>query len=398
MGRAPRIAIIGGGIGGLAAALALERRGAEVVVCEQSPVHSEIGAGLNLTPNAVKAFRALGIEDQIEAIGSGSEFMAIRSWRSGRFISRTRRGDFPKVFGAPNLTVHRADLLDVLRGALKTTDIRLGMRCVAVDGGDRSAAVRFADGSTLEADVVVGADGIHSAVRKSLFGADRPRFTGCICWRGMAPAAAVPRDINIADGTMWMGPHGHVVHYPVRRGELVNIVAHFDSDAWTGESWTHECDVAEVMTTYAAWNPALTRLYPLSQRWYKWALYDRDPLEHWSKGRATLLGDSAHAMLPYLGQGAGMAIEDGCVLAAMIARHGEDLDTALSAYERLRVPRTKATVLGSRARAKENHLASPWARLKRDMKFALRERFGGGDTTAFKVGWLYEYDVGREMR
>jgi len=398
MGRAPRIAIIGGGIGGLAAALALERRGAEVVVCEQSPVHSEIGAGLNLTPNAVKAFRALGIEDQIEAIGSGSEFMAIRSWRSGRFISRTRRGDFPKVFGAPNLTVHRADLLNVLRGALKTTDIRLGMRCVAVDGGDRSAAVRFADGSTLEADIVVGADGIHSAVRKSLFGADRPRFTGCICWRGMAPAAAVPRDINIADGTMWMGPHGHVVHYPVRRGELVNIVAHFDSDAWTGESWTHECDVAEVTTAYAAWNPALTRLYPLSQRWYKWALYDRDPLERWTKGRATLLGDSAHAMLPYLGQGAGMAIEDGCVLAAMIGRHGEDLDTALSAYERLRVPRTKATVLGSRARAKENHLASPWARLKRDMKFALRERFGGGDTTAFKVGWLYEYDVGREMR
>ena len=398
MGRAPRIAIIGGGIGGLAAALALERRGAEVVVCEQSPVHSEIGAGLNLTPNAVKAFRALGIEDRIEAIGSGSEFMAIRSWRSGRFISRTRRGDFPKVFGAPNLTVHRADLLNVLRGALKTTDIRLGMRCVAVDGGDRSAAVRFADGSTLEADIVVGADGIHSAVRKSLFGADRPRFTGCICWRGMAPAAAVPRDINIADGTMWMGPHGHVVHYPVRRGELVNIVAHFDSDAWTGESWTHECDVAEVTTAYAAWNPALTRLYPLSQRWYKWALYDRDPLERWTKGRATLLGDSAHAMLPYLGQGAGMAIEDGCVLAAMIGRHGEDLDTALSAYERLRVPRTKATVLGSRARAKENHLASPWARLKRDMKFALRERFGGGDTTAFKVGWLYEYDVGREMR
>jgi len=161
MGRAPRIAIIGGGIGGLAAALALERRGAEVVVCEQSPVHSEIGAGLNLTPNAVKAFRALGLEDQIEAVGSGSEFMAIRSWRSGRFISRTRRGDFPKVFGAPNLTVHRADLLDVLRGALKTTDIRLGMRCVAVDGGDRSAAARFADGSALEADIVVGADGIH---------------------------------------------------------------------------------------------------------------------------------------------------------------------------------------------------------------------------------------------
>jgi salicylate hydroxylase len=206
----------------------------------------------------------------------------------------------------------------------------------------------------------------------------------------------VPRDINIADGTMWMGPHGHVVHYLVRRGDLLNIVAHFDSDAWTEESWTRECDVSEVTTTYAEWNSALTRLYPCSTRWYKWALYDREPLERWSHGRATLLGDSAHAMLPYLGQGAAMAVEDGCVLAAMIARHSGDLDAALAAYETLRVPRARAAVLGSRARAKENHLASRLARLKRDVKFALRERFGI-DRTAFQAAWLYEYDVEREM-
>src|SRR5271169_659004 len=223
MPRAKRVAIIGGGIGGLAAALALERRGAEVIVYEQSPVHSEIGAGLNLTPNAVKAFRALGIEDKIEDIGSGSEFLIIRSWKSGRLISRVRRGDFRKKFGAPNLTVHRADLLDVLRGSLKTTDIRLGMRCIAVEPGTRNAAARFADGSAIEADIVVGADGIHSVVRNSLFGADAPRFTGCICWRGMAPVETVPSDINSGDGTMWMGPHGHVVPYPVHRGKLVNI-------------------------------------------------------------------------------------------------------------------------------------------------------------------------------
>ncbi len=254
MPRAPRIAIIGGGIGGLAAALALERRGAEVVVCEQSPVHSEIGAGLNLTPNAVKAFRTLGLDDEIEDIGWGSEFLIIRSWKTGRYISRIRRGDFRQKFGAPNLTVHRADLLDVLRGALKTTDIRLGKRCIGVDGGDGIASARFADGSTVEADIVVGADGIHSAVRNSLFGADVPRFTGCICWRGMAPVDAVPDDINTADGTMWLGPYGHVVHYRVRRGELVNIVAHVDSDAWSEDSWTRECDLEEVMTAYAAWN------------------------------------------------------------------------------------------------------------------------------------------------
>jgi salicylate hydroxylase len=393
MPRAPRIAIIGGGIGGLAAALALERRGADVTVYEQAPVHSEIGAGLNLTPNAIKALRALGVEDKIEAIGSGSEFLLMRSWKSGRFISRSRRGDFRKTFGAPNLTVHRADLLDVLRGALNTTEIRLGARCVAVEAGDRTAAAHFADASAVEADLVIGADGIHSAVRNSLFGADAPRFTGCICWRGMAPADAVPRDINIADGSLWMGPHGHVVHYPVRRGELINIVAHLDSDSWTEESWTHECDVAEPLAAFAGWHPALLRLFPCSTRWYKWALYDRDPLARWSKGRATLLGDSAHAMLPYLGQGAGMAIEDGCVLAAMIARHGDDLGAALAAYQQMRAPRTRAAVLGSRARARENHLASPWARLKRDVKFALRERFGT-DTTAFQAAWLYEYDAG----
>jgi salicylate hydroxylase len=401
MTRAPRIAVVGGGIGGLAAALALEQRGAETIVFEQSPALSEIGAGLNLTPNAIKALRALGVEDGVNAIASGSEFLNIRSWKSGRYISRMRRGDFKQKFGAPNLSVHRADLLDVLAGALRTTDIRTGMCALAVEGRAKNAVARFADGSEIEADIVVGADGIHSAVRKSLFGADVPRFTGCICWRGMAAADAVPADIAIADGALWMGPHGHVVHYPVRRGELLNIVAHCDSDAWTEESWTRECDVSEVMTTYAGWNSELTRLFPCSERWYKWALYDRDPLPRWSVGRATLLGDSAHAMLPYLGQGAAMAIEDACVLAAAIAKQPGDLDAALAAYERIRAPRARAAVLGSRARAKENHLASPWARFKRDVKFALRERFGGSgakrDNTAFQVSWLYEYDVGKEV-
>ena len=397
MTRALRIAIVGGGIGGLAAALALERRGVEAIVCEQSPALSEIGAGLNLTPNAVKALRALGVEKEVNAIASGSEFLNIRSWKSGRYISRMRRGDFRQKFGAPNLSVHRADLLAVLSEALKSTDIRVGKRCVSVEGRDRVAVARFADGSEVEADIVVGADGIHSAVRTSLFGADAPRFTGCICWRGIAPADAVPPGINIQDGALWMGPHGHVVHYPVRRGELLNIVAHFDSDAWTEESWTRECDVSEPMSTYAGWNPELTGLYPSSERWYKWALYDRDPLERWSRGRATLLGDSAHAMLPYLGQGAAMAIEDAYALAAMIARQPDDLDGALAAYERIRAPRAKAAVLGSRTRAKENHLPSRFAQIKRDLKFALRERFGR-DNTAFQVGWLYDYDIGHELQ
>ena len=394
--RMPRILVVGGGIGGLAAALALERQHAEVILCEQSPGLSEIGAGIGIAPNAIKALRALGLEDKINTIGWESEFAVVRSWKSGRQISRMYQGDYRERFGAPSLTVHRADLLGVLAGALRSSDIRLGLRCVGVETRGRGAAARFADGSEIEADIIVGADGIHSQVRESLFSADAPRFTGCVCFRGMAPADAVPRDINTADVTLWMGPHGHVVHYLVRGGKLLNIVAHIDSDAWTEESWTRECDVAEVMTTYDRWNSALTRVFPASKRWYKWALYDRDPPERWSKGRATLLGNSAHAMLPYLGQGAAMAIEDGCVLAGAIAREADNLERALLTYERRRRPRAQAAVLGSRARARENHLTSPWARLKRDMKYAWRKRFGS-DKTVFEAGRLYDYDPGREL-
>jgi 2-polyprenyl-6-methoxyphenol hydroxylase-like FAD-dependent oxidoreductase len=395
--RSPRIAIIGGGIGGLAAALALERRGAEIIVCEQAPAASEIGAGLHLSPNALKALRVLGVEDAVVALGSETDFLTIRSWKSGRIISRMRPGSFRQQFGAPNVAVHRADLLGVLHGAITSADIRFGARCIGIEASGRGAVARFADGREIEADIIVGADGIHSVVRNAVCGLDAPRFTGCICWRGMAKADAVPGDIMVAEGTMWMGPHGHVVHYPVRRGELVNIVAHFDSDSWTEESWTRECDVAEVTTTYAGWHSDLLRLFRCSPRWYKWALYDRNPAARWSNGRATLLGDSAHAMLPYLGQGAAMAIEDACVLAAAVARHAEDLDTALLVYEQTRAPRAEAAVLGSRARARENHLVSHWARLKRDVKFAFREYFSR-DKTAFQSAWLYSYDVGCELR
>ena len=395
MARAPRIAIIGGGIGGLAAALALEQRGIEVQVFEQSAQLGDIGAGLNLSPNALKVFRALGVEQGAIEIGYQADFQIIKSWHSGRLISRVDRKGFAERFGAPHVTLHRADLIELLARALKRTEVRLATRCIAVEGDGDTAVARFADGSTAEADAVVGADGLHSAVRSSLFGPQAPHFTGCICYRGLVAMDEVPRDIETRDGTMWMGPHGHVVHYRVRRGELLNIVAHYDSDAWTEESWTRECDRAEILATYRRWNDDLVRLYSLGERWYKWALYDREPLERWSRGRATLLGDSAHAMLPYLGQGACMAIEDGYVLAASIAKEPGDVVSALKAYEALRMPRTRRTVLGSRMRARENHLASPIARLVRDAKFLLRDRFGA-DRTAFQAAWLYEYDVARD--
>lgn len=392
MTRSKRVSIIGGGIGGLAAALALYRRGLEVTVYEQSPSLSEIGAGIGLGPNAMKAFRALGIESEVVAIGCAAEWQIMRSWRDGRIISRQPVAASTAKFGAPHLTVHRAELLSILVGSLPEKCIRTATRCVAVIPDGNIAVARFADGSEIEGDIVVGADGIHSAVRASLFGPEAPRFTGCVCYRGLVPANDVPSSINKKDMVLWMGPHGHIVHYPVKRGELLNVVAHYDSDAWTEESWTRKCEQSEVAATYNRWEASLQQLIKSNPNWYKWALYDRELLERWNVGRATLLGDSAHAMLPYLGQGGAMAIEDGCVLAGCLSA-SDDPGAALETYEQLRKPRTRRTVLASRQRAKENHLASPWARLKRDIRIALRNRFAK-DKTVFQAEWLYSYDVG----
>jgi|EndMetStandDraft_4_1072995.scaffolds.fasta_scaffold16958_2 salicylate hydroxylase len=398
MARRPRVAIIGGGIGGLTAALAMHQRGIEVSVYEQSPRIGEIGAGVTLSPNAVKAFQALRLNEPIAAIGFESDNQLVRAWNTGDVVSKVfRKGVYEKEFGAPYLSVHRADLIEVLRQQLPDRVFHLGARCTAVETGDRGARASFADGTSMEADLVVGADGIRSAVRGSLFGQDAPRFTGSVCWRGLVPIDAFPSGLISTDLTIYMGPRSHVVHFMVRGGELVNFVAHVETDAWREESWTQECDRSEVMDTFAGWHEPLLRLLGSSQRYYKWALYDRDPLDRWSKGRATLLGDAAHAMLPHIGQGACMAIEDGYALAALIAQLPDDVPEALRHYERLRLPRTRRAVLEARARGKEMHLTSRWAQIKRNIRLALQRRFGS-DKTGLKLSEFYAYDVSQVSR
>ena len=394
--RKPKIAIIGGGLGGAAAALALHRHGIEAEVYEKAPELSEIGAGLNLSPNALKAFRYLGVEDAAIDIGYQAAEQVIRSYRSGRVLARLQRDhSIVDRYGAMFLTIHRADLLDILVHALPDGMVRLDAGCIGVETRPGGAVARFADGSAVEADAVIGADGIRSAVRESLFGPVAPSFTGRVCWRGLVPREAITDDRYAMQMTSWWGPHGHIVHYPVRRGELVNFVAHRDTDAWTEESWTYECDRGELMEIFADWNPDLLKLLESSERYYKWALYDRDPLESWGRGRITLLGDAAHPMLPYLGQGACMAVEDACILAEAIVRAPDDLEAALRDYERLRMPRTSRAQIGSRFRAQQNHLASPFARFRRDLRMAFTNRFGR-DRSPNRGQWLYEYDVAAE--
>jgi salicylate hydroxylase len=391
--RAPKIVIVGGGIAGLAAAVALHRRGIEVAVYERAGEISEIGAGVQMTPNAMKALRGLGIEKAALDVAFEPESQVLRNWKSGRVIYRApMKSVFRERFGAPGCSFHRADLLAVLAAPLPPGTVRLNASCVAVETKGQTAIARFADGSEVEADIVVGADGIHSTIRRQLFGADAPRFTGCMCWRGLVPADRIPKGLIEPASSNWLGPHGHVVHYYVRRGEMVNFVAIHDSEEWTEESWILEADKAELMATYTGWNDTLLRLFECSDRYFKWGLFDREPLSRWSEGRVTLLGDSAHAMLPFLAQGAAMGIEDGCVLAELVARDPANLDRVLQHYEALRVPRTRQAVLGSRARARLNHLPSRWSRFRRDLEYIARRLFYP-DGTVHRTAWLYGYDV-----
>jgi salicylate hydroxylase len=388
-----RVGVIGGGIGGLAAARAMLMRGMEVVVFEQASGLTEFGGGLVLTPNALIALRALGLEERALADGFESTSQVVRSWRSGRVILRNPFERYRALFGAPSATIHRGDMQKLLSEFVPESALRLAARCTEVESLPHAAIARFADGSEFEADVVVGADGIHSAVRSSVFGPENPHFTGLMCWRGLVESRRLPDGLVPPEQTAWWGPHGHVVHYYVRRGELLNWVAHIEADSWTEESWSTPGYAPELLATYRHWNHQLTRIFEVTEHCYKWALYDREPLRAWSRDRVTLLGDSAHAMLPYLAQGAAQSIEDACVLAAVLADAPKEPEAALKRYEELRLPRTSRIQLGARERGRINHLSSRWSRFRRDARIACRNWIGAKDGPQ-DLAWIYGYDAG----
>ena len=388
-----RVAIIGGGIGGLTAANTLSRAGIEVAVYEAAAELREIGAGVALHANAMRVLRAIGVEDAVRKVAGRSQWQITRNWKTGRVISKSSRQQQAAAFGLLGATVHRADLLDVLADALPAGIVTLGRRCTEVLPDGDIAVARFADGGEIEADVIVGADGIHSPVRASLFGPDAPRFTGKICYRSVIPTEAVRGIRPDTDLAQWFGPHGTIVLYPLRGEELINVVCHYDDDSYRHESWVTECSREEVLERYAGWHESLLRLFAGGDTWYKWALYDRDPIPRWTRGPVTLLGDAAHPMLPYLGQGACQALEDGAVLATALAAEAADPPTGLARYERTRRPRASQVVLTSRERGLSNHLTSRWAAWQRDLLIAWRRRVNRGDPEGRGAAWLADYDA-----
>jgi salicylate hydroxylase len=385
-----RIILIGGGLAGLAAAIAMSRRGFEVSVFEQSRDIKEVGAGITMTPNAVRILRALGLENGLKERGFEPDAIVTRDWSTGRELSRiSSKGETAARFGAGWYQIHRADLRYILLSALPTGILHLGARCTLVSSDERGAVVTFGDGQQAEADLIVGCDGIHSVVRDSLFARQPAHFTGNMCWRALVPANALPRGHVPRDVTIWMGRRGHVVTYYVRDNELLNVVSIRESKEWIEESWSVEAQPFEVIDAYPDAHNDLRVILDSVEHCSRWGLFDRDPLPNWTTGRVTLLGDAAHPMLPFLGQGAAMGFEDGWVLARELARSPNDVDAALARYEAERQPRTARVQIASRAQGKVYHFNSPIARLKR--LFHL-DRWEQQNANLLSKDWLFDYD------
>lgn len=347
-----KVLIAGGGIGGVTAALALLRHGIDVEVLEQAPALGEVGAGIQISPNGAKVLHALDLLAQVEQIAFKPERIEMRLGKSGRKIfTIPLAAEAVHRWGAPYLHVHRADLMDVLSAELRAKApgaIRNGVKVESYVATDNLVEVRLAGGERIVADILIGADGIKSAIREQMLGPEAPRFTGCVAWRAVVPVSALGAMAPPPTACVWVGEGKHAVTYRIRRGELANFVGVVERDDWRHESWTGKGARADVVRDFEGWHPVVTTLIENAPEHFRWALFDRNPLERWTDGRVALLGDACHPMLPFMAQGATMAIEDAWVLASKL-RTVADPVAALLAYERMRKPRTAKIQAAARA-------------------------------------------------
>jgi len=393
-----KVLIVGGGIGGLTAALCCLHFGHDVTVFEQAAELGDVGAGIQVPPNAMKVLEALGLAESISKNAFQPEAIEARMGESGRNIFTVPLAQ-PAIdrWGAPYLHIHRADYIEALKNALaeRAPDaLRLGSCVTAFRQQDEGVTLTLKSGTEFLGDILIGADGIKSTIREKLFGADRPRFTGNVAWRAVVAKERLNVDIPNPTACAWMGRGRHAVTYWLRRGELVNFVGVVERDDWREEGWSEKGHADDALRDFEGWHPAITQLIRSIQPGdlFRWALFDRAPLPQWNDGHVTLLGDAAHAMLPFLAQGAAMAVEDSWVLAREISHAARPLDESLMTYQNLRLKRTSKVQAASKANMKTFHQKGRLGQLKTYGPMWLAGKIMPSIVHQ-RMNWLYDFDV-----
>ncbi|HZI78754.1 MAG TPA: FAD-dependent monooxygenase [Vicinamibacterales bacterium] len=384
-----RIAVVGAGIGGLTLAIALRRYGIGVDVYEQTAELREVGAAVALSANATRFFEQFGLGSQLAAHGSDVAALIYRDGRTGRLIGRHEVGPaYRERFGAPYVGIHRADLQAALSAAAGLDHIHLRKRLVDIDDRGARAVLRFDDGSSADADLVIGADGARSFVRSWMLGYDDALYSGCSGFRGIVPVERVPGLPDPAALQFWMGPGGHLLHYPMGGGHINFLLVERHPTPWPRRDWIMPAAEGEQLRHFAQWHPAVVEMITAVSISNRWGLFHRPPLGRWTKGRITLLGDAAHQLAPHHGQGANQSVEDAIVLAACLRDAGSSPPaTALERYGRLRRGRTRKVQYASISVADILHLPDG------DSADHRNARLASFDGALHHLGWIHEFDA-----
>jgi salicylate hydroxylase len=389
------ILIAGGGIGGLAAAIALLQRGIDVDVYEQASELKEVGAGIQISPNGNKVLDALGVFRKLKELSCDPVRKEFRLWSTGKPWPMFSLGkSVIERYGYPYLTVYRPDLHQTLADRvreLKADAIHLDSPVASCEQDENGATLILRNGERITGDALIGCDGVRSVVRNTLWGNTDPAFSGMVTWRGLIPMDELPEHMRVSVGSTWIGPGGHVVSYPLHQSKIMNFVATIEGKTWTAPGASAPGTVDECLADFKGWHEDVQTMIRKSPQLLKWALTKRDPIPEWTKGRISLLGDAAHATLPFLAQGAVHSIEDGTVLARCLESVASaDVPAALQRYERARIDRTSRMVRGATANTDRFH--SPELATEESAEKYLQLEWSAAPIFE-RYDWLYSYDA-----